>query len=91
MFDIGFALMVANLLALLIAIFAKRMRRTMIMVLTISTQYWGIAFWVWCIAIAHHYWGWHPVILGLVLGLVGIIPVTGAGFVARHYWSKRVG
>jgi hypothetical protein len=88
MFDLGFALAVVDLIALLLAVFVHRVRQAMTMALTLSIQYWGLAFWVWCIAIAHHYWGWHPVILGLVLGVIGIIPVTGIGFVARHYWPE---
>jgi hypothetical protein len=83
---LGDLLLAVNIVMLTIRATTKRYHVQTTMLLLLSSKFWGVALWLWCISVAYSFWGIRPVILGLVLGGVGIIPVTAIGLFADHYW-----
>lgn len=43
--------------------------------------------WLWCVETVFHLWGLWPVVIGLVLFVVGIIPVAAVLFLFHGQWS----
>jgi len=85
---LGEILLVVNLVALVVRTNTKHYGVQTATLLLLSSQFWGFAFWVWCIAVAYQFWGLRTVVLGVLLGGVGIIPVTGIGLFVDHYWPE---
>lgn len=80
---LGALLLLVNLALLIASAFVHKVRLQVAATLMVSAGLWGAGLWVWCFAIAKLYWGWHPVVLGLLLGGIGVIPVTAFGFFLR--------
>jgi len=90
MIGVGEALIVANLFALLVGALAKRLRRFSAGLLFASTQYWALALTVWCAAAVYSGWGWVWTLIGLLLGIVGIIPVALILLLVNRQWFDIV-
>ena len=83
---LGDLLLVVNIVMLAIRTTTKRYNVQTAALLLLSSKFWGSVLWLWCLIVAYTDWGIRPVILGLVLGGVGIVPVTAIGLFADHYW-----
>ncbi len=65
----------ATILSLPLLMF-KRLRPFIGLGITILTYLWGFILWLVAFGFVLSNWGWIPVIIGLVLAGVGIVPVA---------------
>jgi hypothetical protein len=85
--NLGEALIALNLVTLLVAALIKRTRGFGAGLLFLSSQFWAISLWVWCIAQVYMGWGTFWLVVGLLLGGIGIIPVAFICLIVVHDWG----
>jgi hypothetical protein len=73
---VGEFLIAINLLTLLIAAFVKWFRDFAGGLLYMSTWVWAMTLIFWCAMTVYTGWGWFMTVIGLVLGVVGLVPVA---------------
>jgi hypothetical protein len=79
-------LILFDLLAVLTSIFFKRLRMRVALLLYLSMCYWMVVSTVWCTTFVYNDYGLFLMIVGLVLGIVGIIPVAAICTLIHRDW-----
>jgi hypothetical protein len=79
-------LMVINLLALLIGAVENPLRASSTRLLFTSIQLWVLTMIVWCAVIVHAACGWLLTIVGLLLSIVGIVPIAFVCLLSTRNW-----
>ena len=69
------------------AIFIRKIRPVSGMTLAFCTWVWGPTLWLWCVANILANWGVFWLIVGILLGGVGVIPVALFGFLFGGHWG----
>ena len=82
----GEFLIAVNLLTLLIAAFVKRSRRAAGGLLLFSSIAWALILTVWSTVTVYSGWGGFLAIVGLLLGIVGIIPMAFFYLLFNAHW-----
>ena len=86
--DLPLIALVTGLLVGIPAIFIRRIRGVSAGIVGCCS--WVILFtlWIWCIQTLLDLWGIVPVIVGLVMGLIGIIPLSAILFLCTGHWIE---
>lgn len=79
-------LLIINLLALLVAIVPKA-RAVSGLVIYISSYVYGLGTWIFGLAVTLALWGWVAVIIGLLLGGVGVVPIGMLAAIFNGHWG----
>jgi hypothetical protein len=87
-------LFIVSIGALIVAIVPKA-RGISGLVLYVSSYVYGLAVWVFGLAVTLVFWGWIAVIIGLLLGGVGVVPIGMLAAVFNSegdiFWTLLVG
>ncbi len=83
----GEALIAVNLLVLLLAAFARRVREGAGGLLFMSGWVWAIGLTVWSAVTIYSGWGWFLTFIGLLLGGVGVVPVAFFCLLFSRNWA----
>lgn len=79
-------LFVINLLALLIAI-SRKARGASGLVIYISSYVYGLGTWIFGLAVTLALWGWIAVIIGVLMGGVGVVPIGMLAAIFHGEWG----
>lgn len=82
----GEVLIAVNLLTLFIAAFVKRFRGTAGGLLFASSIAWALILTVWSAVTVYFGWGGFWTAVGLLLGIVGIIPMALFYLLSNAHW-----
>ena len=86
MVNFGELLIVVNLLLLLLAAFVKRSRGASGRLLLFSSMAWALILTVWSAVTVYYGWGGFLTVVGLILGIVGIIPMAFLYLLTNAHW-----
>jgi len=84
----GEILFALNVVALIAAVIAKRLREPVAGLLFLSTWFWAVTLTVWCAVVVYAGWGWFWTAFGLLLGVIGIVPVALVCLVLKRDWMN---
>jgi len=79
-------LFVINIILLLFA-FVPKARGFVGLVILISSYIYGLSAWIYGLAVTLALWGWLAVIIGLVLGGVGVVPIGMLASIFNGRWD----
>lgn len=79
-------LFIINIVALLVAIVPKA-RGWAGVIIYISSYVYGLGTWIFGLAVTLAFWGWIAVIIGLLLGGVGVVPIGMLAAVFNGEWG----
>lgn len=86
-------LFILNIIVLLFAL-VPRFRSVSGLIIFISSYIYGLSTWIFGLAVTLTFWGWFAVIIGVLLGGVGVVPIglLAAGFNGQWgiFWSLLV-
>lgn len=88
MVNLGELLVVFNLPFLLLAAFVKRSRGVAGALLLFSAIAWALILTVWSAVTVYSGWGPFLAIIGLLLGIVGIIPMAFLYLLFNAHWFE---
>jgi hypothetical protein len=84
--NFGELLVIIDLLMLLLAAFVKRSRGAAGGLLLFSAIAWALTLTVWSAVTVYSGWGGFLTVVGLLLGIVGIIPVAFVCLLFNAHW-----
>ncbi len=79
-------LFMINIFALIAAI-APRARGVSGLVIYVSSYVYGLGVWIFGLAVTLDLWGWFAVIVGLLLGGVGVVPIGMLAAMFNGEWG----
>jgi hypothetical protein len=79
-------LFIINLLVLLVAIVPKA-RGVSGLIIYISSYVYGLGTWIFGLAVTLALWGWIAVIIGVLMGGVGVVPIGMLAAIFRGEWG----
>jgi len=79
-------LFVINIFALVAAI-APRARGVSGLIIYVSSYVYGLGTWIFGLAVTLALWGWLAVIIGLLLGGVGVVPIGMLAAIFNGEWG----
>ena len=79
-------LFLINIVVLLIAI-APKARGWAGLIIYISSYVYGLGTWIFGLAVTLAFWGWIAVIIGLLLGGVGVVPIGMLASIFNGRWD----
>ena len=79
-------LIVIDILLLLVALIPSA-RGTAGMIILFSTYIYGLSAWIYGLAVTLALWGWLAVIIGVVLGGVGVVPIGLLASMFTGHWE----
>lgn len=86
--NFGELLVIVNLPMLLLAAFVKRSRGAAGGLLLVSSIAWALILTVWSTVTVYFGWGGFLTAVGLLLGIVGIIPVAFLCLLSGAHWFE---
>ena len=84
--NFGELLIIVNLPMLLLAVFVKRSRGAAGGLLLFSSIAWALILTVWSTVTVYSGWGGFLTVVGLILGIVGIIPMAFLYLLFNTHW-----
>lgn len=75
-----------NIIALLVAI-SRKARGVVGVIIFISSYVYGLQTWITGLLVTLAIWGWGAVIIGLILGGVGVVPIGMLATAVHGHWS----
>ncbi len=79
-------LFIINIVALIVAI-APKARGWSGLIIYISSYVYGLGTWIFGLAVTLALWGWIAVIIGLLLGGVGVVPIGMLAAILNGEWG----
>ena len=79
-------LIVINVLLLLVALIPS-VRATAGIIILISSYIYGLSAWIYGLAVSLALWGWIAVIIGMILGGVGVVPIGLLASILTGHWE----
>lgn len=79
-------LLVINIVALLIAMIPKA-RAASGLVIFVSSYVFGLGTWIFGLAVTLALWGWIAVIIGVLMGGVGVVPIGMLAAIFHGEWG----
>jgi hypothetical protein len=79
-------LLLINIVALLIAIIPKT-RGSVGLFIYISSYIYGLSAWIFGLAVTLAFWGWIAVIIGIMLGGIGVVPIGMLAAIFNGEWA----
>ena len=79
-------LFIINILVLLVAIIPS-VRGVAGTIIYVSSYVYGLSVWIYGLAVTLALWGWIAVIIGLMLGGVGVVPIGMLAAIFNGHWD----
>lgn len=79
-------LFVSNLVLLVFALIPKA-RGAIGLIIYISSYLYGLSAWIYGLAVTLALWGWLAVIIGMILGGIGVVPIGLLATMFHGEWS----
>lgn len=79
-------LFVINIIILLVAIIPSA-RGVAGIIIYVSSYVYGLATWIYGLAVTLALWGWIAVIIGIMLGGVGVVPIGMLAAIFNGHWD----
>jgi hypothetical protein len=74
--------------AALVGLCLRRSRQNCSSILFLCALVWGLQLWIYCVATLWLYWGWGPVIFGLLFLGIGVLPVAVVKLLFSAHWLE---
>jgi hypothetical protein len=79
-------LLLINVLLLILAIFPK-IRGVAGIIIYVSSYVYGLSAWIFGLAVTLALWGWLAVVIGIILGGIGVVPIGLLAAIFHGEWG----